>query len=333
MIRLALIGCSTAASYAAVSSRLSGAAITAVADADPVRAEATRITLGASASGPSLNGLLAAHGDSFDAVVLDAPAQSRAPLATSAAEAGKHVLVETPIAMTTNEADGVVGAALKSGARLMVGNLARFAAAGATVKEALDSGELGEPGLLRIHRWEALGTGSWPALDQEQASVVVRNLSADMDLAAWLFGGLPTEVYATGRRVAHGGIDQPDYVQVHLGFDGDGMSVIDYSASLPDGPGYHFLSMIGSKGAAYADDHHNVNLVYGDGGTRALGTGHGAGHILAQLQEFADAISEGRDPAPTGADGRNAVLVAEAAAESMCSGRTARLAGGQYGLD
>ena len=66
---------------------------------------------------------------------------------------------------------------------------------------------------------------------------MVRNLSADIDLAIWLFGGLPTEVYATGRRVSHGGIDQPDYVQVHLGFEGDGMSVIDYSTAFPRGRG------------------------------------------------------------------------------------------------
>ena len=332
MIRLALIGCDNAASYGAISSRLSGAEFTAVADADPGTVEAARIALGASVSGASLDGLLAAHGDSFDAVVVNAPLQSRAQLAMRAAEAGKHVLVETPIALSTAAADAVVAAAMKSGVCLMSGNLARFAAAGATVSEALDSGELGEPGLLRIHRWESLGTGSWSTLDEEQGSVVVRNLSTDIDLAVWLFGGLPSEVYATGRRVAHGGIDQPDYVQVHLGFAGDGMSVIDYSASLPDGPGYHFLSMIGSKGAAYADDHHNVNLVYGNGGTRAVGPGHGVGHILAQLQEFADAIHEGRDPAMTGVDGRSAVLVAEAAAESMSSGKSSRLAGGQYGI-
>ncbi len=332
-MRLALIGCGNAASYAAISSRLSGATITAVADRDAATAEAARIALGATASGASLDGLLAGSGDSFDAVVVDAPVDCRSQLAARAAEAGKHVLVETPIATSAVEADAVVGAAEESGVRLMAGNLGRFAPAGATVKEALDSGELGDPGLLRIHRWEALETGSWPALGQEQGSVVARNLSADIDLAIWLFGGLPTEVYATGRRVSHGGIDQPDYVQVHLGFEGDGMSVIDYSVSLPPGQGYHFMSMIGSKGAAYADDHHNVNLVYGSGGTQALGPGHGAGHILAQLQEFADAIREGRDPAMTGVDGRSAVLVAEAAAESMCSGRTARLAGGQYGLD
>ena len=333
MIRLALIGCGSAASYAAVSSRLSGAAIAAVADSDPATVEAARHALGASASSATLDGLLDDHADSFDAVVVDAPVGSRDQLAAKAAEAGKHVLVETPIALSTAAADAVADAAMGSGVRLMVGNLPRYAPAGATVREALDSGEIGEPGLLRIHRWEPLGTGSWPALNQEQCCAAVRNLSADVDLAIWLFGGLPTEIYATGRRVSHGGIDQPDYVQVHLGFEGGGMSVIDYSASLPQGPGYHFLSMIGSKGAAYADDHHNVNLVYGDGGTRALDPGHGVGHILAQLQEFVDAICEGRDPAPTGVDGRSAVLVAEASAESMSCGRTARLVGGQYGLD
>ena len=333
MIRLALIGCGSAASYAAVSSRLAGAAITVVADSDPGAAEAARHALGASASEASLDGLLTAHGGAFDAVVVDSQGESRAQLARKAAGAGKHVLVETPLALSTAEADAVVGATMNSGVRLMTGNLARFAPAGATVREALDSGEIGEPGLLRIHRWEPLGTGSWPALNQEQCCAAVRNLSADVDLAIWLFGGLPTEIYATGRRVSHGGIDQPDYVQVHLGFEGGGMSVIDYSASLAQGPGYHFLSMIGSKGAAYADDHHNVNLVYGDGGTRALDPGHGVGHILAQLQEFVDAICEDRDPRPTGVDGRSAVLVAEAAAESMSCGKTARLAGGQYGLD
>ena len=333
MIRLALIGCNSAASYAAVSSRLSGAAITGVADADPEARAVAQGALGASASEASLDGLLDTHGDSFDAVLVDAPAEARAALAMRAAEAGKHVLVETPIALSGTEGDAVVGAAMKSGVCLMAGNLARFAPAGATVREALDSGELGEPGLLRIHRWEPLSTGSWPILGREQCCAVVRNMSADMDLAIWLFGGMPSEVYAMGRRVSHGGIDQPDYVQVHLGFDGGGMSVIDYSASLPQGPGYHFLSMIGSKGAAYADDHHNVNLVYGNGGTRALGPGHGGGRILAQLQEFADAIHEGRDPAPTGVNGRSAVLVAEAAAESMSCGKTARPAGGRYGLD
>ena len=333
MIRLALIGCDSAASYAAVSSRLSGAAITAVADADPVTAVAARVALGATASSATLDGLLDDHADSFDAVVVDAPVGSRDQLAAKAAEAGKHVLVETPIALSTAAADAVADAAMGSGVRLMVGNLPRYAPAGATVREALDSGELGEPGLLRIHRWEPLDTGSWPTLENEQGSVVVRNLSADIDLAIWLFGGLPSEVYATGRKISHGGIDQPDYVQVHLGFDGGGMSVIDYSASLAQGPGYHFLSMIGSKGAAYADDHHNVNLVYGNGGTRALDPGHGVGHILAQLQEFADAIHGGRDPATTGVNGRSAVLVAEAAAESMSCGKTARLVGGQYGLD
>ena len=80
----------------------------------------------------------------------------------------------------------------------MAGNLARFAPAGATVREALDAGELGVPGLLRIHCWEPLTTGSWALLRKEQGGTVVRSLTADIDLAIWIFGSLPTEVYATG---------------------------------------------------------------------------------------------------------------------------------------
>ena len=200
----------------------------------------------------------------------------------------------------------------------------------------LDSGELGEPGLLRIHRWESLETGNWPALDQEQGSVIVRNLSAEVDLAIWLFGGLPYGgLRNRAEGVAHGGIAQPDYLQVHLGFEGDGMSVIDYSASLPPGPRYHFLSMIGSKGAAYADDHHNVNLVYGERrhtGARCRAQARRSHPGPATGVRRRGVAKAGTQPT-TGVDGRTAVLVAEAAADSMCSGRTARLAGGQYGLD
>ena len=328
MISIALIGNSNAASYAAVSSRLCGAVFTAVADAEP---SAASLALGARTAAASLDELLAKHGASFDAVVIDTPARSHAALAMKAAAAGKHVLVEPPLALSTRDAAAVIEAARSSGVRLMAGNPARFAPAGQTVREGLDSGELGEPGLLRIHRWEPLGTGNWPQVLAQPDGAVTGSLVRDLDLAIWLFGDVPTEIYATGRRVSAPGLEHPDYVQVHLGFQGGGMSVIDHSASLPPGPGYYFLSMIGSKGAAYADDHHNVNLVYGGGRARALDADRDALHLLAELQEFVDAVHDDREPGITGADGRAAVEVAVAAAGSLASGSAARLEGGRYG--
>ncbi len=321
MIRIALIGCGNAGSYAAVSSRLRRAAFSAAADADPTTA---RQALGARVDGASLDDLLARRSDSFDAVVIDTPAQTHAELAIKAAEAGKHVLVEPPLALSTADADAAIAAARSSGARLMAGNPARFAPAGQTARNSLDSGELGEPGLLRVHRWEPPSVTSQPLIEG--------SLAQDLDLAIWLFEGTPTEVYATARNISGHGSDRPDYAQIHLGFPGGGMSIIDYSDGLPMGPGYHFLSLIGSRGAAYADDHHDVNLVYGGGNAQSLDADRGRLHLLAQLQEFVDAIEDDREPSVTGADGRAAVETAVAAMESIASGRAARLEGGRYEL-
>ena len=98
-----------------------------------------------------------------------------------------------------------------------------------------------------------------------------------------MFGNKPSEIFGIGRRISGSGTTWPDYVQIHLGFPGGGMAIIDYSTSLPQGPGYYFLSMIGSKGAAYADDHNNVNLRYGTADIHALGTSYGNIELLSQI--------------------------------------------------
>ena len=115
------------------------------------------------------------------------------------------------------------------------------------------------------------------------------------------------------------------------------MAFIDDSSTIPPGEGYFSLSMIGSTGAAYADDHHNMQLLYGgrhNSGRNptALKTQQGCGHLRAQVEEFAGAIEDGREPAITGGDGRLAIQVAEAAAASISARRAARLTGGRYEL-
>ena len=345
MVRLAVVGCGdNSTGYSAVGQRLQGAAFTATADPDVDKAGRTAHALGASVVSGSLDDLLERNSDAFDAVVVDAVNKAHATLVQRAAASGKHVLVETPLALSTEEADAAIDACQASGVRLMVGQGMRFMPPAETVKENLISGKLGAPGLLRIHRWETRDTGSWRRLELDadaSGGTIMRDVIREIDLAHWLFGALPTEVYAVGRRQSHAGQSEPDYVQVHLGFPEGGMAVIDYAQTLPQGrrpsgaslqlqggPGYFSLSMIGSTGAAYADDHHNVNLVYNEGGPSALDNGYGQGHTLAQLQEFVDAIKEDREPAITGADGRAAVQTAEAAIESMKDGSAVRLSGG-----
>ena len=101
----------------------------------------------------------------------------------------------------------------------------------------------------------------------------------------------------------------PDYIQFHLGFASDGMAMIDVATSLPSGGDYFSLTMIGGTGAAYADDHHNMNLLYSGGQPNALRASQGRADLFGQLQEFVDAIGEQRKPIVTLTDTARATKV------------------------
>lgn len=155
---------------------------------------------------------------------------------------------------------------------------------------------------------------------------LLQRVVREIDLACWLFARRPDVVYAVGLRDSSPHSDDFDYVQLHLGFAAGGMAVIDYAETLPQGDGYFSLSLIGSTGAAYADDHHDMQLLYGGGHPSALHTGEADLPVLAQLQEFIDAIEKHREPLITGADGLRAIEVAEAAAVALATGQAVRLA-------
>ena len=316
--RLALIGGGeNAASYKTVPPRLPNVAIVAVVDPQPDRAQSAAESIGASITENSLDELLARHPDGFDAVVIPESSHARSSLALQAAEAGKHVLTASPLAPSTEDAAKVVDACQSADVRLMASNSLRFMPSQRAVKNALTEGNLGEPGLLRMHRW------SQPAGPTNAEDIVLRGAVNGIDLAIWIFDRLPTEVYAVGRT---------GYAQVHLGFPDGGMALIDEARTLPIGDGYLSLSLIGSTGAAYADDHHNRNLVFQGGDPSAIDTSQGSAALTAQIEEFVTAIEERREPAASGAENRTALQVAEAAVTSLQSQKALRLNGGSYEL-
>src|SRR5262249_10596121 len=153
--------------------------------------------------------------------------RDRPALCQQAAAAGKHVLVEDPLGLSAAAAAPAVNACAKAGVRLMVGQAFPYLPPLQGIRARLDARQLREPGLLRIHRWE-----------QPETPMA---LTREIDLACWLFGNGPSELFATGR---------PDYIQVHLGFPGGGMALIDHARPLPPDDGYYSLALIGSTGAA-----------------------------------------------------------------------------------
>jgi predicted dehydrogenase len=108
------------------------------------------------------------------------------------------------------------------------------------------------------------------------------------------------------------------------------MALVDHATTLPPGSDYFALSLFGSTGAAYADDHHNMHLLYGGGRPTAVPAGQGTLHHLSELQEFVDAIESARPPAITADDGHKAVEVVRAVGLSLKSDRAMKLAGSHY---
>jgi hypothetical protein len=129
------------------------------------------------------------------------------------------------------------------------------------IRQQLDAGRLGEPGLLRLHRWEA-------------APLRLR----DLDLVHWYFGKAPNLVYATAN---------PSCTQIHLGFPGGGMALLDYATRLPNGDTYYSMSLIGAHGAVYADDHVSMQLAYQGGSPRAIRSSDAIAQWTTMLQAFA----------------------------------------------
>ena len=314
----ALVGCGAAERYADALLRLPEVCVGAVVDADAGRrGEAARL-LGAELEAAALPELLAEHPACCSAVLLHGAPDARLDDAAAAVRHGKHVLLELPPAAAAGRLAALGDECAAAGVCLMIGGTLRFVPSQQVLKQRLVAGQLGELGLLRTHRWHAgadRGTGSGPGW-QDIATPY-------LDLANWLFDDRPERVYA---RAAGS-----DYAQIHLGFRSGGMALIDVSAGLPPGGGYQSVSVIGSAGAGYADDHHNRALLFGGGDPAARDPGEGNHDLVGELTEFvASSGAEGRAAPVTGADAHAALQVAAAAAASAASGNVAVRRGDRY---
>ena len=314
-----LVGAGAAARHADALRRLPQVRVVAVADEDEAVRRSAAELLGASHQAAGLDDLLA-DGTECDGVLLDGPPDARLAAARTALQHGKHVLLALPEGSAAEEVRGLGAEFSAAGVCLMIGGTLRFLPSQRVLKQRLEAGALGTLGLLRAHRWN----GSGAALDAGLAAADrCRALSVPyLDLANWMFGTAPDRVYA---RAA-----EPGYLQVHLGFSGGGMALIDVSDDLPPGDGYRSVTVIGSDGAGYADDHRNRNLVFGGGDASARDPGEGNLDLAAELEEFVAASSGGCAPQVTGADAAAALQVAAAAASSAATGAVLQRKGDRY---
>jgi myo-inositol 2-dehydrogenase/D-chiro-inositol 1-dehydrogenase len=167
-----------------------------------------------------------------DALLIAAPDPAHAELARACVRAGKPVLCEKPLATSAGDAQRVVADEVALGRRLVaLGFMRRFDPPHVAVFEALQSGTLGRPVLLKGLSREITIPDDLPI-----ATILTNSVIHDLDSARWMLGQEAAEVFVRGvRSRASFGPDTLDMLMVHLQMTGDTMASIEASLAVEYG--------------------------------------------------------------------------------------------------
>lgn len=180
-----------------------------------------------------------------DAVVIATPHHLHEEIAIGAAEAGKHVLLEKPMAPTTRACDAINAAVDKAGVQLMIGHVMHFALPCLKAKEIIDSGVIGKPVLgssWMIKLWMESNRRDWHLNTASGGGMLMTAGIHALDRLVWLMGQDVVSVNALtgtlfheqqaddsaliGLRFANGGIGQVQSVGYRNGAMGFAMDLV-----------------------------------------------------------------------------------------------------------
>jgi UDP-N-acetyl-2-amino-2-deoxyglucuronate dehydrogenase len=341
-----IVGAGTIAGFHAQAiAQLTGAKLVGVASRSAENARKIAETLGAFAT-TDLAALLARP--DLHIVCVTTPSGAHLEPALAALRAGKHVVIEKPIEITTARADRILDAATQAGLRVVPIFQGRFGDGARTVKAVLDAGRLGRLVLASAYvKWRRTAqyyTGYRGSLALDGGGAVINQAIHGLDLLQW-FAGLPAEVFAWKTRRVHTGIEAEDTAVATLKFSDGALGGFEASTAL--WPGWaRRHELCGEHGSIVLEDDRIVRWEFrdalpGDDAIRAAGQnnalGSGASDPKAisteghrrQLQDLVDAIHAGRAPMLEGREGRKAVALVNAIYASAESGAPVRVDSGQ----
>lgn len=148
-----------------------------------------------------------------DVVVIATRSHQHAAMTIEALAAGKHVVVEKPMATTLVEADAILDAADRSKGKLFVRHNRRFDPAFVAAAEAVRSGKLGVVHLVRVRHHEYVRRSDWQTLREFGGGQLLNWGPHLIDWALQLVGGKAADVWGDCRRVVAGG-DAEDHVKL-----------------------------------------------------------------------------------------------------------------------
>jgi predicted dehydrogenase len=260
--------------------------------------------------------------DDVDAVDICSPNALHAEMAIAAARAGKHVLVEKPIAVTLDEADAMIDAAAEAGVVLMAAHNVRFAAPYLAAARAVAEGRIGDVVGVRAAFGHA-GPQAWAPGSTWFREPAVSGGGALLDLGIHVAdllravtGDEVEGVAAFLRRPDPEGVEEAG--QVAFSLRGGGVGTFHASWVARPGPD-HQLVVHGSDGSLTIERGQAVVRPADRSDKVVVEAPDGARDLYAA---FVAACRGDAPPAVTGEDGRAALAIVTAAYRAAAEGRT-----------
>ncbi len=265
----------------------------------------------------------------IDAVVIASPARTHAGLVADALAAGKHVLVEKPLALATADAVALAERAERAGLVLAVGHTFEYHPAVVKMRALLEAGELGE--LYYLHS-QRVNLGRI----QRDVNALWSIGPHDVSIANYLVGSAPRWVAARGARYLHTEVE--DVVFATLGYDGGVLAHLHVSWLDPSK--LRRTTMVGSRRMVVFDDlDSEAKLRVYDKGADPVPLGgfgeyqfrlrSGDIHVprtdlteplALELDHFLECVATGARPRTDGWNGVRVVATLEAAQQSLHNG-------------
>ncbi|MFE6997079.1 Gfo/Idh/MocA family protein [Microbacterium sp. NPDC057659] len=298
-MRIGLIGAGAVAPFhVRAAAALAGAELTAVCDIDESAARrAADLSPGA---GVFTDHRRMLEADVVDAVIVNTPHALHLPISVEAAEAGKHVLVEKPMATSVADCDRIAEACERAGVSLTVGHIQHFLPDKTAAHGLIASGELGAVQLIRDNRSTDYRPGTrspWFFSREVAGGGALFNIGAHcLDRSLW-FGGAPAAEISASVASRFGSPVETDGVLRLRLENGVGVAI----AVVSDPPTRSDSLTVVCEGGVVEADPRTGTTVRIDGRTRVLHepTDHDIQTgFTAQLSDFLQVVDGGPPAVP-----------------------------------
>ena len=316
---LCIVGCGRFATFHARAARSLGADVRlSFASRDSGRAEAYRRQFGAAAAYGSYEA--AAASPDVDALVICTPHHLHLAHARLAAEHGKAILVEKPIARTLAEADQLIAAARAAGVALMVAENFHFMPAFAAARALLRAGVIGSVRQALVSARGHREPGGWRARTANMGGGLLIDAGIHYVHALRDWAGPVALVSAMAPPNLFRSLEGEDTALVLLRFEGGVVASLACSGGAPGLPTWQWATATGTAGSLGVDNRGRVLWARGPGGLRLRLFFRDRRGLVAQLREFVSAVRAGRPPAMVPESARDDLAVVLAAYRSIETG-------------